>query len=136
MLTIEAGDFRIVRVSRQGAVLMLAVVVLWTALPGFACFLSMPQQAQQPSCCMKMAPDCAAMRSMGAAVSGNCCQAQEKTVALMPVLPYAAEQLQWVAVAPDQILLPALVEAGKTYWPPFETPPPKSSSGASFTLRV
>jgi len=145
MITIETGDFRILRVGRQGAILMLVAAVLWTALPGFACFLSMPQPTTQASCCQKMAGDCGSMEAMGAMESTgsaemcadpSCCQLREQTIGLVPVQAYAPEQLQKLAVAPDQILLPALADPRTGVRNLFETPPPKSSSGVSSILRV
>lgn len=133
------------RVGRQGAILMLVAAVLWTALPGFACFLSMPQPTTQPSCCQKMAGDCGSMESMGAMESTgsaemctdpSCCQLHEESIGLVPVLGYAPEQLQQLAVSPDQFLLPALIEARTGLRTLFEAPPPRSSSGVSSILRV
>jgi hypothetical protein len=124
---------------------MLVAAMMWTALPGFACFLSMPQPTAQSSCCHKMAEDCGSMESMGAMESTgsaemcadpSCCQLHEQSIGLVPVLAYAPEQLQKLAVAPAQFLLPALAEARNGLRNRFETPPPKSSSGVSSILRV
>ena len=125
--------------GRQSAVLMLAVVVMWTALPGFACFLSMPRPASQPSCCAEMAQDSGSMTAMNAAevrTDGSCCRAHEKVLGLVPVLPYAPEQLQRLAVAPDPLVMPDFGRAGRSFRAVFETLPPRSSSGASSPLRV
>lgn len=130
------------RVGRQGAILMLAAVVLWTALPGVACWLSMPKAVHHPSCCTGMDQDGGSMNSMDSMGSqemranGACCQAHEKIVGLVPVLTFAPEQLQRAAVAPDQFLLPTLSDAAGSAPNSFETPPPKASSGVSSILRV
>jgi len=131
-----------VRVGRQGAILMLVAVVLWTALPGFACFLSMPLPTAQSSCCQKMAVDCGSMQAMESAgsaemcVDPSCCQIHQQAVGLVPVQASAPEQLQKLAVAPNQLLMPARDEAGTRLRISFETPPPRSSSGVSSILRV
>jgi len=111
---------------------MLAVVVLWTVAPAFACLLAM-QPAGQPACCRGMMHNCG---SMGMEMSGSCCSARPQDVAVAPVPPYAPEQAQMLAIAPHHTSLPTLSTPATARRNGFEAPPPIFSSSGSFILRI
>lgn len=117
------------RINRTGAILMLAVVVLWTAMPALACVLAPTHHA----CCRDMAQECSssAMNSGGA-----CCQIHPSDSAVSVLITSAPERsfaLFSIAVtpalaAPDAADAPALRMAGAS--------PPAASPGNNFILRI
>jgi hypothetical protein len=120
------------RLGRQGAVLTLAAAVLWTAMPAFACLLNL-QPTPRHGCCSEMAKDC---DPVAMAATGSCCQAREQSAVIAPVPLFAPKQAQVAATAPSLPSLQALTPLGVRRLTPHETPPPKSSSGGAFTLRI
>ena len=118
--------------GRKGALLMLAVVVLWTAMPVSACLLGI-RQASQPDCCRIMAQDCDSP-SMGA--SNSCCQIQGKNTAVIPVSPYSPKHAQKLAMVQQQAVMELPAAPGAGYTNALETPPPKFPPGGVFALRI
>ena len=120
--------------GRKSALFMLAVVVLWTAMPAAACLLGM-QQAGRPDCCkqMEMGPDCCSP-VMGA--SGACCQIQGQNFIVSPAQPYSPEHSQRLVSMPHAT---ALEESGRSriaYRNASKAPPPKFPPGGAFALRI
>jgi hypothetical protein len=132
MLTLESGDLNTMNWGRKGALSMLVVAVLWTAMPVSACLLTM-QPAGRPACCHGMAQDC---DSSAMCASGSCCQAERQNAAVAPVLPYSLEHLQKLAL----VALPAVLQPPATpaasHPIAFEAPPPKFPPGGAFALRI
>jgi hypothetical protein len=56
-----------VRVGTKNAWIMLAIIVLWTALPGLACLAPAPHQ----DCCQQMMQDCGSSMAMA---DPSCCK--------------------------------------------------------------
>ncbi|MDE3186244.1 MAG: hypothetical protein KGM96_01815 [Acidobacteriota bacterium] len=118
--------------SRKGALLMLAVVVFWTAMPASACLLGF-KPMRQHDCCRRMARMCT---SAGMAASGACCQASPRNTAVAPDPPYTPEHAQKLVIIPQQASLraPATLRAG--YGHAFKAPPPKAASSSASILRI
>jgi hypothetical protein len=128
----EARNVFAMNRSKKGALILLAVVVFWTAMPAFACLLSAPS-AGKPSCCRAMAHDCgeAAIKT-----TGSCCQIQQKNAAISPAGPYSPEQPQKLTVLPRRDSLPSIADASARRSIALEAPPPKVSPGAIPILRI
>lgn len=128
----EAGDFFTVHWGRKGALLLLAVVVAWTAVPVSACLLS-AQAAGMPACCRGMAPDCP-MHGMRADTS--CCRIDGRDAAFTPVPPYSPEHSQRLVFVSQQASLdsPTAPRAGRSN--ALEAPPPKFPPGRISILRI
>jgi hypothetical protein len=118
--------------GKQGAFLMLAVVVCWAAMPAFAC-LPAARSTGQPDCCRGMALECS---SPDTGANGSCCPTHPQNIAAGPVLPYSPEHGQTLAVAAHEPLLPALVPLGARYGHALESPPLISPPGGSSILRI
>jgi hypothetical protein len=119
--------------GRKGALLMLAVVVLWAAMPASACLLAV-HSTGQPDCCRGMVQE---FNSPSMCASGSCCQAerQNATVAAAPL--YSPGQSQKLAVArPHQSGLRLRASACAIHRNAFETPPLKFPPGGAFALRI
>jgi hypothetical protein len=118
--------------SRRRAWLMLAMTVLWIAMPVSACLRAM-QPMGQHACCHGMAQAC---ESPEMNASGSCCLVHRQNVALAPVYPDAVDHSQTLAVVshPAGLPVPHTVSARSEL---FLTPPPSllSSPGASI-LRI
>lgn len=132
MLTMEAGDFFTMNWGRKGALLMLAVVALWAAMPASACLLTM-QPAGGSACCRGMAQDCP-MRGMG--MNASCCQFHGRNAALTPVSPFSSQQVQRLAFVPHQAGLQLRTSSGASHRNAFEAPPLKFPPGGAFALRI
>lgn len=65
-------------VSRKGAWIMLAIVVLWAAIPGLACLAPAPRHA----CCTQMMQDCGPSMAMA---DHACCKVQSQDPNTPPV---------------------------------------------------
>lgn len=118
--------------GRKGALLMLAVVALWTATPAFACLLTI-EPAGQPACCRGMVQDCP-MQGMG--MNASCCQMRGSSDAVAPELPYSPEYAHQIAFALRETSLETSAGSGAGWRYALEVPPPKSSPGAIFILRI
>ena len=84
--------------GRKGALLMLAVVVLWTAIPASACLFAV-HSTGRPDCCRGMAGE---FDSPSMCANGSCCQAERQNAAVATAPLYSPEQSQKLAVAPHQ----------------------------------
>jgi hypothetical protein len=118
--------------GKQGAFLMLAVVVCWAAMPAFACLPAAPTTGQ-PGCCRGMALECG---SPGTGANGSCCPTQPQNVAASPILAYSHEHGQQLAIVPHPADLPALVSMCAQYGNSLESPPLISPPGGSSILRI
>jgi hypothetical protein len=108
--------------------LLLAVVVLWTAAPALACFTSAPCHR----CCRAMMTDCDSA-TIGAQ---PCCQLQSSDSAI----PSGRDATTEVSSGGSQMLvlvdLPDLSGAAVLEQVPSKAPPPRLPSGASTILRI
>lgn len=118
--------------GRKGAFVMLALVVVWTALPVSTCLLAM-QPAGQAACCRGMAQDCP-MPSMG--MNASCCQVRGTDVFVAPVLPYSPEHSLRLAFIPGETRVEPSAAPSTGWRNAFEAPPPKSSPGVHSILRI
>lgn len=118
--------------SKNGAFLMLAVVILWTAAPGFAC-LSGTRLAGQPDCCRGMALNCP-MRDAG--LNATCCPTHSQDSAVTPDPSYSPEHSQKLCLAPHDAGLVVHAKLGFVDLAALKTPPPKLMPGGSSILRI
>jgi len=118
--------------GRKGALLMLAVVVLWTAMPASACLLA-AQATGQPACCRGMEAGCDAP---SAPANASCCQTPRQNTAVAPAPLYSPHHSQKLASAPLPAGLQLPAFSGVTHRNAFETPPPKFPPGGAFALRI
>jgi hypothetical protein len=118
--------------SRKGALLMLAVVVFWTAMPASACLLGM-KPMRQHDCCRRMARMCG---SAASAASNACCQASPRNTAAAPEPLYSPEHSQKLVIVPHQAIAHAPATLCAAYGNAFEAPPPKSASSSGSILRI
>jgi hypothetical protein len=132
MLTIETGDLRTMNLGRKGALLMLAVVVFWTAAPVCACLLT-TQPSGQHSCCRSMERKCG---MPGMSMNGSCCRVQQQNTAVTPVPPYSPEHSQKLGFVPHQASLQLSVALVFGFQDALEEPPPKFPPGCSSILRI
>jgi hypothetical protein len=118
--------------GRKGALLMLAVVVLWTAIPASACLFAV-HSTGRPDCCRGMA---LGFDSPSMCANSSCCQAERQS-AVVPTAPlYSPEKSQRLAVAPHQAGLhlrafPCAIHRNASEAPPLKFPP-----GGAFALRI
>jgi hypothetical protein len=131
MLTIDSRDLYAMNWSRKGALLMLAVVVFWAAMPASACLLGVGNSSQ-PDCCRAMAQGC---DSPGMGASSPCCQIQGKNPAVTPVPPYTTEHAQKLALVPRQAGMELPVGHGPAYGN-VHAAPPQFPPGGAFALRI
>jgi hypothetical protein len=118
--------------DRKGALLMLAVVVLWAAIPASACLLAV-HSTGQPDCCRRMVQE---IDSPSMCASGSCCQAERQNAAVATAPLYSPEQAQKLAVAPHQPGLHLRAFSCAIHRNAFETPPLKFPPGGAFALRI
>jgi hypothetical protein len=128
----EAGDFFTMNWGRKGALLMLAVVALWAAMPASACLLTM-QPAGRSACCRGMAQDCP-MHGMG--MNASCCQFHGRNAALTQVSPFSSQRVQRLAFVPLQADLQLRAFWSARYRNASEAPPLKYPPGGAFALRI
>ena len=115
----------------KGVLLMLAVVVLWTALPASACLLASPS-VRQLDCCRAMANACETP-AMGA--DSSCCQIHESSPALVSVQPYSPVQSHQSAALLSHLGMQPSADSGGSMVA-FEAPRPKFPPGGAFALRI
>ncbi len=118
--------------GRKFGPVLLAVLVLWTAIPALVCLPTMHPMANH-SCCMAMAGECP---SPEAGASGTCCQIDQQS----PTLPQASQfsighAPRLALVTRDEVVQPFVLSvAGQPSR--LEAVPSKSSSGRASTLRI
>jgi hypothetical protein len=118
--------------SRRRALLMLAIVVLWTVLPVSACLRAM-QTTGQHACCHGMAQAC---DSSAMDASGSCCLVHRQSAAVAPVSPEAADHLQTLAMVPHPASLPVSAITSAERRNALAPPPPIFWSGGVSILRI
>jgi len=118
--------------GRKFGPVLLAVLVLWTAIPALVCLPTMHPMANH-SCCMAMAGDCP---SPEAGASGACCQIAQQSPTLPQVSQFSVGySLRLALVAREEITQPLAISV--VCQPSrLEAVPPKSSSGSASTLRI
>jgi hypothetical protein len=132
MFAIETGDLRTMRRGRKGALLLLAVVVLWTAAPLGACLLA-SQPSGQHSCCRGMELKCGIS---GTSIDGSCCRVHQQNTPATPVPPYSLEYSQKLAFVPHQASLQLSATSVSGFQNTLEEPPPKFPPGSNSILRI
>jgi hypothetical protein len=129
---IESGDIFTLNWSRKSALLMLAVVALWAAMPATACLLT-AQPAGQPDCCRAMAQDCP---MAGMSMDAPCCQFHGKNIAVVPISPFSSQRVQRLIFVPQQTGQEPSAAPCAGWRNALEAPPPKFSPGAVSILRI
>ncbi len=119
--------------GRKGALLMLAVVVFWTAMPVSACLLAR-QFPTQKDCCGAMARNC---NAPGSASNTSCCKTTRQEAAVTPATSYSYEQAQKLELVPGTANLLSLPQIHISLNRiAFETPPPRPSPGCNSKLQI
>ena len=118
--------------GRKGALLMLAVVVLWTALPASACLLAV-HSAGHADCCHSLVRECG---SPSMCANALCCQTHRQNDAASAVPVYSAQQSQKASFVPQQAGLQFRAASDAGTRPAFEAPPPKFQPDGAFALRI
>ncbi len=118
--------------SRQRALLLLVVAMLWIALPASACLLT-GNATSQSSCCRSMSSDCP-MRGMQ--MSGVCCHIQRQNATVAPSASFFSKNLHKADVLPLPTHREFLSASGAVgLYAPASTPP-DTSPGRTSILRV
>lgn len=117
------------RVRQKGAIFMLAILMLWAALPGLDCLAP----ASQDQCCQQMMQDCGPSMAMSDA---SCCKVHSTDTNLQPSQPSAvsgADLRTYTAISSDAqaTSLDAIAVVHTA-----ETPPGSSSLSRSSILRI
>lgn len=121
------------RVSKTGALTILAITVLWAATPAIACLVPMHQMTKaEHDCCLKMARECGSSMMSS---SHSCCRGHGHDTAVSPVTTYSPTRPFDVAIVP-QISILLVASQSVSLHVPLETPPPESSPGCSSILRI
>lgn len=122
------GSAYTMSMGRKGAILMLAVVALWAAVPALACLAPAPCH----QCCRAMMTDC----DTAMIAAHPCCQMQSSNTAVPPgqaaatdLAPSSTQTLMWVILPNPKGLAGQGPNLSKA-------PPPRSLSGASAILRI
>lgn len=120
------------RWGRKGALLMLVVAVLWTALPAAACLFP-GRTMGHSACCHRMAQSCP---MPGGGISASCCQIQPQQAAVIADSPISPERDRTPAFAFLSVgaLVPLIHFEASRRIP--QTSPPEISPGASSVLRI
>ena len=118
------------RMSRKGALLMLIVVLLWSALPASA-FLLTSRSTGLPPCCRGMGQSCP-MRGTGLGCAA--CGKLGENVAVAPEAPPA--QAQTAVFLPYRTSLLLCDASGPQGQFAFDAPPPEPSPGGVSILRI
>ena len=117
--------------GREGALLMLTVVVFWATMPTSACLLGIGH-AGLPDCCRTTAQGC---NSPGMGAGQSCCHLQGKNPAIITVTPYTTEHAQKLALVPHQAGMELPAAHGPAYGNVHATPP-QFPPGGAFALRI
>lgn len=118
--------------SRQPAVLLLVVALLWIALPASACLLS-GNATGQSSCCRSMSSNCP-MRGMQ--MSGVCCHIQRQNATVASSASFFSKNLQKADVLPLPAHREFLSASGAVSRYMQTVAPPDTSPGRTSILRV
>ena len=116
---------------RKRALLVLALMVIWTALPSLACAIP-ANETQLPACCCGMGHSCTHMKDM----HGSCCHLNHQNPAMEAIPPFSPEHTHHLVFAAYILLpLPTLGnQASLTTIPAL--PVPTASPGSSTNLRI
>jgi hypothetical protein len=118
--------------GRKGALLMLAVVVFWAAMPASACLLG-SRSAALPDCCHTTAHGC---DPLGMSATSPCCQFHGENPAVTPAPQYATEHVQKLVLTPHLPDMRLPVFRSSWYGNTVATPPPQFPPGGAFALRI
>jgi hypothetical protein len=118
--------------GRKSALLMLSVVVLWTAVPACACLFAV-HSTGHPDCCPGMARE---FDSPSMCANASCCEAERQNAAVTTVSLYSSKQSQKLAVVPHQPGLHLRAFSYAMHRNAFDTPPLKFPPGGAFALRI
>ena len=132
MHIMKAGDLYTMNWGRKGALLMLAVVALWAAIPASVCLLT-TQPAGQSACCRGMAQDCP---MTGMSMDAPCCQFHGRNAAVTPVSPFSSQRMQRLAFVPHLAALEPTAAPGAGWRNALEAPPPRFLPGSVSILRI
>jgi hypothetical protein len=122
------------RVTRTGALAMLAITVLWAATPAIACLVPMHQMTKaEHDCCLRMAQECGSAMMPS---SHSCCQGHHRDSAVSPVPTYFPTRSLDVALAPQTVILLSPDSSISLTSPAWEAPPREESPGCSSILRI
>jgi hypothetical protein len=118
--------------SRQRAWLMLAMMVLWIAMPVSVCVRAM-QPTGQHMCCHDMTQTC---NSSGMSANGSCCRVQPQNPAITAVFSYFSDHSQQFVFLSHPARLPAVALSSARFQRLFGLPPSILSSANASILRI
>jgi hypothetical protein len=110
----------------KGAILMLAIVVLWATLPGLACLAP----AMHDSCCQQMMQDCGSSMVMA---NPSCCKVHSSDTSVPPAQANTADGAKLITLSHSSIRIDASSLAVEAMVRAAENPP---SSTYSSILRI
>ena len=116
--------------SRKGAFVLLAIVILWTATPALACLTPTAHR----SCCQGMV-----MQDCGSAVMmhcGDCCSVRPADAPLLPGSTSAVDHAAGSVPSPAPAALALPPAAGHAIPLASESPLLPGSPGLGFILRI
>lgn len=115
--------------GRKAAVVLLAIVALWAAMPAFACLPT----AAPCACCCAMMHNC----DLSASMSGNeCCALHSHPDAIPPDVASGPDHLPDTAVAPAALYLAPSLALETPVFSAAEDSPPRNPSSRSSILRI
>ncbi len=118
--------------SRQRTWLMLAMTILWIAIPAFACLPAL-QPTGQHACCHSMARACAPAT---VSADNSCCRVHPQNLAIHLALPYFSEHAQQFAFVSHPIHLPVPATKNASGVQAFAPVPSILSSANTSILRI
>lgn len=118
--------------GRKFALVMLVVLVFWTAIPALLCLPTMHPTANH-SCCRAMVGEC---RSPVVGASGSCCQVDRQNPTLPQVSQYSIGHSTRLALVVRQADLRPVAASAVRHYGYREAAPPPSSSGNASNLRI
>jgi hypothetical protein len=108
---------------------MLAIMVLWAALPGIACFVPAPHHA----CCQQMMQDCGSSMAMA---NPSCCKVHSSDSNMPPAQASRSEGTSLPAHIFFSAKLPFAPTEVSAASQTSETPPVTPASSRSSILRI
>jgi hypothetical protein len=117
------------QVGRKSALLLLAIVVFWAAMPSFACL----KAAARPSCCQGEMQNCTSPATM---TSPDCCAVHPSPAPILPGSAMSADHRLNPATlrpAPEVAIQPAPAWTGPSS---SADSPPRSLSATASILRI